>query len=126
MRKLPTIIAASPCSNSDCVMSSVQGLFELGDSFMVRAHAAFPFLVAVGSAKNPVRIEAGFGWHFTTYDVESEPVTLSKDYTGDYVKTKYINVPVLNRNSRGRPHRRPQRLRRRPAPRPLMPRPSGC
>ncbi len=88
-------------SNSDGVMSSVQGLFELGESFMVRAHAAFPFLGAVGSAKNPVRIEAGIGWHLTSFDVETEAVTLSQDYTGDYVNTKYVNVPVLNRNSRG-------------------------
>ena len=88
-------------TNSDGIMSSVQGVFELGSALMVRAHAAFPFLGVVGSAKNPIRIESGFGLHMTSLDVENEQVTLSQDYSGDTVTTKWITVPVLNRNSRG-------------------------
>jgi hypothetical protein len=83
------------------LMSTVHALWELGEAFAVRVHAATPFLGALGSDEGPVRLEGGITLHRTTLDVETESVELERSQSGDTISTKYINVPVLNRNSLG-------------------------
>lgn len=77
--------------------TTVSGMFELGENMLVRAHAAFPFLIGVGPSSGPVRLEGGVGFHGTSLDVEEETVETGRTDT----QVQYIKVPVLNRNSRG-------------------------
>ncbi|MFO0744607.1 MAG: hypothetical protein U1F43_02900 [Myxococcota bacterium] len=84
-------------SPGDGLVTTLNGIFELSQAFVVRAHAAFPFLVGVGSADGPVRLEGGIALHSTSFDVEMEQAELERTDT----QVKYINVPVVNRNSKG-------------------------
>lgn|GEM_PF-3344598 len=82
-------------------VSSLMGAFELGDSLMVRGSAIFPMLGFLGAGESPVRIEAGVSFHTSSLKKEAESITLESHSDGDYVHTKSINVPVVNRNSYG-------------------------
>ncbi len=82
-------------------VTSLQGVFELGDALMVRAHLVTPLLFGVASSHAPVRLEAGAGFHRTTVDLEHESVTLESTRSGDMIHTKSVKIPVANRNSRG-------------------------
>lgn len=82
-------------------ISSLMGAFEFSDAFMVRGSAVFPMLGFLGAGDSPVRIEAGVSFHSTSLAVEMESLTLEQTESGDYVHTKSIQVPALNRNSIG-------------------------
>lgn len=82
-------------------ITSLMGAFELGDSFMVRGSVVSPMLGFLGAGKSPVRIEAGVSFHTSSLQKESESITIESHSDGDYVHTKSIDVPVVNRNSFG-------------------------
>ncbi|MCA9514624.1 MAG: hypothetical protein KC635_06770 [Myxococcales bacterium] len=82
-------------------VSTIMGAFELTDSFMVHAHLIAPMLGFLGAGESPTRAEAGISLHSTSFAVENEAVEVDRSYSGDYVHTKTMTVPVVNRNSFG-------------------------
>jgi hypothetical protein len=85
----------------DALITSFQGLFELGDHMFVRGHMTMPFLGAVGSAKGPVRLEGGVSFHSSKLELEYESITVESERVGDMIHTKSVKIPVPNKNSIG-------------------------
>jgi hypothetical protein len=85
----------------ESLVTSAQGLFELGDHMFVRAHTTVPFLGFVGSKNGPVRLEAGVSFHSSKLEIEYESITLESERSGDMIHTKSVKIPVPNKNSVG-------------------------